>query len=58
MDYYSVISSVFFDSMDLITLTSQNKNGGFNVGTFVNFVWVIDHWGKFFEQSYLSKESR
>ena len=24
----------------LSALTSQNKNGGVNVGTFVNFVWV------------------
>ena len=24
----------------LSALTSQNKNGGISVGTFVNFVWV------------------
>jgi len=51
----------FTDAADqewtLFTLTSQSKNGGISVGTFVNFVWVTIG-GKKIERSYLGEESR
>ena len=36
----------------LSALTSQNKNGGVSVGTFVNFVWVTI--GDFFLSDHIS----
>jgi len=34
------LSAMHRGQWTLSTLTSQNKNGGISVGTFVNFVWV------------------
>ena len=39
--YHSEINAIRFAvKWTLPALTSQNKNGGVNVGTFINFVWV------------------